>query len=181
MTYSCYACHGLIVTSPITELANWLNANTPEGIHFREVGGIDPQPLAGEIENAVVTDIKNGKQVIFIAHSMGAMLCYYLADDLNAQGLKAPLFVAIDPTDWASNMSGTIRWGWSPSDGGQWAAPGNIGKWINYHQPSYPGGGVCISGGTDIAVAGVDHLSIVNSPTVRNGILAAVMGAIGNA
>ena len=179
MIFSCYACNGLIVTWPVTDLASFLNNNTPDGIHFNEIGGVNPQFQYSSILASAVADIKAGKQLIFIAHSMGAMLCYYLADDLNAQGLKAPLFVAIDPTDWASNMSGTIRWGWSPSDGGQWAAPSNIGKWINYHQPSYPGGGVCVSGGEDIAVAGVDHLSIVNSSIVRNGVLAAVQKIIG--
>ena len=179
MTFSCYACNGLIVSYPVVDLCAYLNANTPDGIHFNDVGGYDPQPLYGSIKDAVVGDIRAGKQVIFIGHSYGAMTCYYLADDLQAMGLKAALFIAIDPTCWASNLPGTVRWGWSPTDGGKWAAPANITTWINYHQPYYPGGGVCISGGRDIAVAGVDHLSIVNSAPVRAGILAAVKGLIG--
>lgn len=177
--FSCYACHGLIVTWPVDDLAEWLNANTPDGVHFNTVGGADPQVYAGSITESVEKDIQAGKQVIFVSHSMGSMLAYYLADDLKAAGLKAPLFIPIDPTDWGSNLPGTLRWGWSIEDGGRWAAPDNISKWINYHQPSYPGGGVCISGGTDIQVAGVDHLTIVNCPIVRNGVLTAVRSAIG--
>ena len=138
--YSCYACHGLIVTWPVDDLAEWLDQNTPAGIHFNTVGGVDPQLYAGAITTAVIRDIDAGKQVIFIGHSMGAMLAYYLADDLKSAGLKAPLFIPIDPTDWGSNLPDTLRWSWSVTAAGRWAAPSNIGKWINYHQPSYPGG-----------------------------------------
>lgn len=179
--FSCYACNGLIDGAPVAELAAWLNAKTPKGIHFNEVGGIDPQIFYDSIKASVVADIHSGKEVIFIGHSYGAMTCYYLADDLFALGLKAPLFVPIDPTCWASNLPGTWRWGLSPSDGGQWSAPSNVTTWINYHQPYYPGGGVCISGGRDIPVSGCDHLSIPNTPTVRNGILSAINNLLGRA
>jgi hypothetical protein len=180
--FSCYAINGLIVTSPVAELTKWLNDNnTPDGIHFNEVGGLDPQIGYSSILTDVANDVHAGKQVIVVGHSYGGMACYYLADDLNTAGLKAPLFIPIDPTCWASNLPGTMRWGWSLADGGRWSAPPNVARWINYHQPYYPGGGICINPGggvTDTQVAGVDHLSIVNSPIVRSGVLNAVRGLL---
>ena len=174
MTFSCYACKGLLIGEPIVELAAYLNAETPNGIHFNVVGGLDPQTEQDQITKDVEDDIAKGKEVIFIGHSKGAMLAYYLADSLKAKGLKASLFVAIDPTCWGSNVDHATPWLISLFNGGKWAAPDNIGKFIDFHQPSYPGGGVCISGGTDIAVSDVDHLSIVNSNIVRMTILAAI-------
>jgi|HubBroStandDraft_3_1064219.scaffolds.fasta_scaffold14940_2 hypothetical protein len=105
------------------------------------------------------------------------MDAYYIADELAAEGLTAPLFVAIDPTDWGSNLPGFGTWAVGiPGEGnaGKWKAPPNIGRFINFHQPSYPGGGICIGGGEDIAVPGVDHLGIVNSNTVRAVTLDAI-------
>ena len=175
MTFTCYACKGLLIGQPVDDLAAWLNAETPTGIHFNVVGGLDPE--FDDPKDAVVTDAQSGKSVIFIGHSKGAMDTYYIADALNALGLKAPLFIAIDPTDWGSNLPGFSTWVVGmPGIGnaGKWKAPANIGRFINFHQPSYPGGGICIEGGEDIIVPNVDHLTIVNSDTVRTITLDAI-------
>jgi hypothetical protein len=176
--FSCYACNGLLEQAfgnPVSELADWLNAETPAGIHFNDVGGFDPRPpVESQIQDAVVADIQAGKEVIFIGHSLGAMECYYLADLLNSKHLKAPLFVAIDPTQWGTNIPLAPPWDLAPPTPGQYRAPSNIAMFINFHQPAYPGGGMCVSGGQDITVPGVDHISIPNCNLVRQTILHAI-------
>lgn len=181
--FSCYTCNGLLEQAfgnPVSELADWLNAETPAGIHFKDVGGFDPRPpVQQRIVADVKADIEAGKQVIFIGHSLGAMLAYYLADELNAEGLKAPLLVAIDPTQWGTNVPPAAPWMLTPPTPGQYKAPPNVGTFINFHQPAYPGGGVCIAGGQDIPVPGVDHISIPNCNLVRQTILHAIGKVIG--
>lgn len=176
--YACYACNGLMEQAfggPVEQLATWLNANTPPGIHLNVVGGADPRPPVQQtIFDSVVTEIKAKKTLIFIGHSLGAGLCYYLADYLNSKSLSAPLVVAIDPTQWGSNLPPDAPWALTPSHPGQWKAPLNIGTFINLHQPIYPGGGICVGGGQDIAVPGVDHISIPNCNLVRQTILHAI-------
>lgn len=176
--YACYACNGLMEQAfggPVTQLATWLNANTPSGIHFNIVGGVDPRPPVQQaIFDSVVTDVKAGKTLIFIGHSLGAGLSYYLADYLNGKGLSAPLIVAIDPTQWGSNLPPDAPWALTPANPGKWAAPSNIGMFVNLHQPIYPGGGVCVSGGDDISVPGTDHIGIPNNDLTRQIILNAI-------
>lgn len=176
--YACYACNGLAEQAfgnPLSTLADYLNENTPVGIHFNVVGGVDPRPPVQQtIFDSVVADMNAGKRLIFIGHSLGAGLCYYLADYLNAKGLNAPLFVAVDPTQWGSNMPPDAPWALTPANPGKWVAPSNIGMFVNLHQPVYPGGGVCVSGGDDIAVPGTDHIGIPNADLTRQVILNAI-------
>jgi hypothetical protein len=182
--FACFACHGLAIGYPIDDLAAYLNANTPGGIHFNVVGGADPQPLQSEIEDQVVAAIKGGAQAIFIGHSKGAMLTFYLADYLKTLRLRAPLFVSLDSTDWGSNAPDAGQWSLIPpaNDAGQWFAPDSVDRWLHFSQPSYPGGGRAqLAGGNAITsltakqVAGADHLSLPNMPEVRRAVLAAVM------
>lgn len=181
--YSCYAINGLseqVFGNPLSQLADWLNASTPAGIHFNVVGGFDPRPpVQGQIESAVMLDIAAGKQVIVIGHSLGAGLCYYLADDMKAKNLSAPLFAAIDPTQWGSNIPPAAQWDLMPPTPGQWIAPDNIGIFLNFHQPIYPGGGICTKGGDDIAVPSTDHIGIPNTDLVRGTILNAINRVLG--
>lgn len=182
--YSCYAINGLMEQAfgnPLTALAEYLNQNTPTGIHFNVVGGVDPRPpVQASIFNAVIGDIKAGKTVIVIGHSLGAGACYYLADTLKAQGLGSPLFAAIDPTQWGSNVPPDPQWALQPAHPGRWQAPDNIGIFLNFHQPLYPGGGICISGGDDILVPGVGHIEIPNAELTRGTILNAIGRVIKN-
>lgn len=179
MMFSCYACHGLGIVQPINDLAAWLNAHTPQGIHFNIVGGADPQVEQMSINNAVFSDLARGGQLIFIGHSKGAMLAYYLAQDLEKAKLKAPLFVAIDPVQWSSNLPGCTPWLVQANDkAGRWEAPNSIGRFINFRQPGYPGGGVLVNVSdrfTDVLLTGVDHMSIPNAAQVREIILQAVL------
>jgi hypothetical protein len=176
--FSCYLCNGLseqIFGNQVAQLIAWLNANTPDGIHFNEVGGFDPRPpVQDQITAAVEADIAAGKTVIFGGHSLGAGLCYYLADALNAKSQTSPLFFAIDPTQWGTNIPPAASWALMPPTPGQWVAPPNIGIFINFHQPVYPGGGVCVRGGDDIAVPNTDHIGIPNTDLVRGTVVNAI-------
>lgn len=177
--YACYACNGLLEQAfgnPVSELADWLNVETPAGIHFNDVGGFDPRPpLQQQITAAVIADAKAGKIILFIGHSLGAGMSYYVARDLVAAGYNSPLFVAIDPTQWGTNIPPSPDWMLTPPTPGQWAVPpGFTGMFVNFHQPAYPGGGVCVSGGDDIPVPGENHISIPNSTLVRQTILNAI-------
>ena len=168
--YACYACHGLGFVQPIDTLAHWLNARTPSGIHFNTVGGSDPMLEEASIRASIEVDLKAGKQLIFIGHSKGAMLTYYL-------GYAAPLVVAIDPTDWGSNID-CVEWTLTPPHSGQWRAPANVGHWINFHQSGYPGGGVLENPGDgrdDHFFPDCNHMTIPTDPRtmtiIRNAIL----------
>lgn len=188
--FCCLASHGLAVGYPVDDLAAWLNARTPAEIHFNIVGGLDPQPLQVKIEDDVVAAIKGDPEkgitpakVIFIGHSKGAMLTFYLADYLKALKLRAPLFVSLDSTDWGTNAPDVQQWSLAPPAGeaGQWFAPDSVDRWLHYWQPSYPGGGQAkrapgntTTGFSSAQVAGADHLSLPNMPMVRDGILAAI-------
>jgi hypothetical protein len=173
--YACYACHGLGLVQPIDTLAAWLDANTPKGIRFRDhiVGGMDPQLEEGSIRASIQADIDAGRRLIFVGHSKGAMLAYYL-------GYPAALVVAIDPTDWGSNIE-CPNWDLTPPRPGQWEAPDNVTRWINFHQSGYPGGGVLANPGPvreDHFFPDCDHMSIVNDPRTMKIIHSAIIGAM---
>lgn len=171
--YACYACHGLGMVQPIDTLASWLNAHTPAGIHFKIVGAMNPQLEEGPIRASIENDIGAGKQLIFVGHSMGAMLAYYL-------GYKALLIVAIDPTDWGSNIN-CQNWTLTPPNPGQWRATSNVIRWINFHQSGYPGGGVLSNPGPgreDHFFPTCDHMSIPTDPRTMKIIHDAILGAM---
>ena len=171
--YACYACHGLGVVQPIDMLVGYLNAHTPSGIHFRTVGGINPQLEESDIRINIVRDMGAGKKLIFIGHSMGAMLAYYL-------GYAAPLVVAIDPTDWGSNID-TVEWSLTPPKPGQWRAPPNVEHWINFHQNGYPGGGVLENPGDnreDHHFPDCTHMSIPTDQRTMKIILDAILQVV---
>lgn len=168
--YICIACEGLAVGWPIIQLAAWLNENTPDGIHFVVVGAGNPEANEAEIRALIETHLKDGCILIFIGHSMGAMLAYYL-------GYESPLIIAIDPTCWGSNIDAP-EWELTPPRPGQWRAPLTTKHWINFRQASYPGGGVLENPGfkrEDHYLAQTDHLSIVNDPYTRTTIHDAIM------
>lgn len=170
MKYFCVACEGLAVGWPIDQLAAWLNENTPQQIHFVVVGNGNPQMNEQSIRAQIEAKIADGYTLIFIGHSMGAMLAYYL-------GYKSPLIVSIDPTCWGSNID-TTPWNLLPPYPGKWRAPDNVDHWINFRQASYPGGGKLTNPGpnrTDYYFADTDHLSIVNDSHTRNAIRNAIL------
>ena len=74
------ACQGLdefAVGQPLITLADWLNDNTPTGIHFNVVGGIDPQLQQETIEQSMIVAAVTGSAPIFVGHSKGAMEAFY--------------------------------------------------------------------------------------------------------
>ncbi len=171
--YACYACHGLGVIQPIDQLARWLNVHTPNGIHFNTVGGSDPMLEEAGIRASIEADLKAGRQLIFIGHSKGAMLAYYL-------GYPAPLAVAIDPTDWGSNID-CAEWTLTPPQPGQWRAPANVGRWINFHQSGYPGGGVLANpsdAAQDHFFPDCNHMTIPTDPRTMQIIHDAILQVI---
>lgn len=171
--YACYACHGLGGIQPIDTLAAWLNEHTPKSIHFNVVGSTNPQLEEGEIRQRITADLQANKKLIFVGHSMGAMLAYYL-------NYAAPLIVAIDPTDWGSNIN-CPPWTLSPPQPGQWRATDGVVRWINFHQVDYPGGGVLSNPGPgreDHFFPDTNHMSIPTDPRTMNIIRDAILGAM---
>lgn len=171
--FACYACHGLGLVQPIDTLAQWLNERTPKGIHFQVVGGTNPQIEELKIRQSIESDLEDGKALIFVGHSMGAMLAYYL-------GYRAPLIVAIDPTDWGSNIDAP-PWTLTPPRPGQWRAPLTVGRFINFHQDSYPGGGVLENPGNgreDHHFPDCNHMSIPTDPRTMRIVLNAVLSVL---
>lgn len=166
-------CHGLGVVQPIDQLAAVLNAKTP--LRFEIVGAADPMLEHGAIASRVTGAIKEGKRVIFIGHSKGAMLAYYLS-------VYSPtLTIAIDPTCWGSNIN-TAAWAFAaPGFAGTWRAAGH-GRFINFHQSGYPGGGKLENPSEptreDYFFPQCDHMSIVNDPRTVEIVRMAVMKAV---
>lgn len=179
------ACHGLLVGQPVNDLAAWLNAKTPDGVHFNIVGDADPQPEAQQIVGQMVEANRNGSVPIFVGHSKGAMLAFYAADYLKELGVRSPLFVSIDSTCWGTNVPGEIEWAVvMSSNAGKWLVPDNVDAWLHFYQDSYPGGGQAQLAPNNATTAlqiqhlpAENHLSIVNCDSVRQAILAAVLQA----
>jgi hypothetical protein len=135
----CLASHGLLIGWPVDELAAWLNANTPVGIHFVVVGDLDPQPEESTIIQSLLGAAAAGKDLVIVGRSKGAMLMFYLADALKAQSIRVKLVASIDPTDWGSNAPGTIKWAVVlDGNAGQWLVPDNADVWLNFYQDSPP-------------------------------------------
>ena len=185
------ACNGLLEQAfgnPMADLAMWLNASTPNLIHFNVVGGFDPRPSVDQIIGSMVdANRKNGAVPIFIGHSLGAMLSFYAADCLKGLlPIQLPLFVSIDSTDWGTNAPGIPRWSTVvlPPNTGEYFVPDNVETWLHFYQDGAPGGGVAqLAPGNETTVLraqhlpGENHISIVNCAPVRQAILAAVLKA----
>jgi hypothetical protein len=179
----CLASHGLLIGWPVDELAAWLNANTPVGIHFVVVGDLDPQPEESTIIQSLLGAAAAGKDLVIVGHSKGAMLMFYLADALKAQSIRVKLVASIDPTGWGSNAPGTIKWAVVlDGNAGQWLVPDNADVWLNFYQDSSPGGGVAhLAPGNATTnfkqyhLSSETHLSIPNAATTRKAILDAVV------
>ena len=172
--YACYACHGLGILQPIDELASWLNANTPVGIHFVTIGGIDPMLEEKSIRETLAADVAAGRQIILVSHSKGAMLGYYL-------DMAMPLCVTIDPTCWGSNIR-TPEWGVASfANAGMWRARDNVTEWLNFRQSIYPGGGVLANPGPtrkEFFYPDCNHMSIVTDMRTRIKIRSAVLDVL---
>ena len=182
------ACNGLLEQAfgnPVEdELVPWLNDNTPEGIHFTTVGGIDPRPGAQSYINTLIAKARAGIAPIWIGHSLGAMLSFYAAMVLKAAGLKSPLFVSIDSTNWGTNAPGIPEWMTIvlPPNTGEYFVPDSVETWLHFYQDSAPGGGVAqLAPGNETTILRAyhlpaeNHISIVNCEPVRKAILAAVL------
>lgn len=163
-------CHGLGVVQPIDQLGAFLHEKT--GLTFSIAGGADPQLEEGLIRNQVQRAILAKQRVIFIGHSKGAMLAFYLSN------FSPDLIVAIDPTCWGSNV-GAPAWDLFPPKPGCWQSWSKK-KLINIHQAGYPGGGHLTNPGLfadDHFFPDSDHMSIVNDPRTRDIVLKAVREA----
>lgn len=171
--YDCVACHGLGLLQPIDDLAQWLNDNTPNNVHFDTVGGFDPMVQQQDIIARLSGAFAGRRKLIFIGHSKGAMLGFYVPGYVICE-----LVITIDPTCWGSNID-TVQWTFASSrNAGRWQANPNVSRWANFHQPGAPGGGVLINPNgarEDHEIPGVDHMSIVNDPFVRHRIHELVM------
>ena len=183
------ACNGLLEQAfgnPLAQLATDLNQSTPAGFHLNVIGGFDPRPGAQSYIDDMIAKGRNGIPTIYIGHSLGAMLAFYAADALKAAGLKSPLFVSIDSTDWGTNASGIPEWSTvvlSPNTG-EYFVPDNIETWLHFYQDGAPGGGIAqLAHGNETTtlramhLPGENHISIVNCAPVRQAILAAVLKA----
>ena len=178
MTFACYACHGLGVVQPIDLLAAELNRETPEGVHFNTVGAFNPPLEETEISRQIAHDIANGREIIWIGHSMGAALGYYLPQ--THPTWRFALVITVDPMSWASNID-CAEWATSPPPPGHWQAKGNFGRWISIHTSQYPGGGVLVNPGPaaeDHAFPNNDHIGVILDPRVKKIIFDAVLQTV---
>jgi hypothetical protein len=185
--FACFLSHGLFIGNPVDKLAAFLNSKTPDGIHFNVVGGFDPQPLQGQITQQVITAHQSGAEIIFGGHSKGAMLAFYLADHLKSVGIRAPLFISLDSTNWGSNVPGTAPWAvlFGLPDAGKWLVPSNVDRWLHFWQPTPPGGGqATLAPGNTTTNLGVHQLNVdhLRVPTAAEQlILDAVLQIAGQA
>ena len=142
--FYCIACNGLdefLFNNPLGQLATYLNSNTLDGVHFNVIGGPDPRPYVYQFEHNLAAAIAAGYTPIILGHSLGAMMMFYLADAMKAKGLKLPLVISIDSTDWGTNATGNQPYAMGTATPGQYWVPSNVDRWIHYRQPAYPGGG----------------------------------------
>lgn len=139
----CIAVNGLheeLFGNPLGQLADFLNAHTPEGVHFYVVGGMDPRPFINQFIHNCEAAASAGQRLILVGHSLGSMMMFYLADAMKAKGLPVRLAVGIDATDWGSNIN-CAPYTLSPPNPGQYRVPDNVDHFVYFRQPVYPGGG----------------------------------------
>lgn len=178
MSFSVYACHGLGVIQPIDDLAQWLRLQLH--LQVQTVGGIDPMIEQGSIIASIKADLSAKHQVIFISHSKGAMLAFYLPDN-NVGDLSNSMIISIDPTCWGSNINAP-QWSTLVEYPGQWKAK-NAARWLNFTSGTYPGGGRMINANEtayrQFSFTDDDHMGIVNDPRVRKTILSTMQTFMG--
>jgi len=186
--FFCLACNGLdeaLFANPLSRLANFLNENTPKGVHFNTVGGADPRPFIFQFEQSLAAAVGAGQTPIILGHSLGAMMMFYMADAAKKLGLSLPLVVSIDSTDWGTNAPGTIPYAIGTSTPGQYFVPDNVAQWLHYRQPVYPGGGVVqlAPGNTTTNFQNFEraeaHVVLPVLPDIQAQILAAVLAVPG--
>jgi pimeloyl-ACP methyl ester carboxylesterase len=181
-----YCCHGLGVVQPINALAAELDAR--DGKHSFIVGGFNPPLEQAAIEKLVRSTAIRGRGIVWIGHSMGAALGFYLAQKFPLYHFK--LIVTVDPMCWASNIE-CANWATEPPHPGHWIATGKFDRWINIRSSQYPGGGVLDSAYAHRGAArdteadprcadhhfpDCDHIGIISDPRVRAIIFDAVKG-----
>jgi len=168
MTLARYACHGLGVVQPIDLVALDLNRETPDLPPFQIVGGFNPPVHQAEIESRMAADHAAGKSFVWIGHSMGAALGYYLAEKFRDWHFS--LMITVDPMDWASNID-CQPWQREPPRPGWWKAEGNFDRWINIRSKCPPGAGILVNSRQqrceDHLFADADHIGIIERPDVR--------------
>lgn len=186
--FYCIACNGLdeaLFGNPLSELANFLNRSTPNGIHFNVVGGMDPRPFVYQFEHNLAAAIGGGYTPIIIGHSLGAMMMFYLADAMKGQGFKIPLVISIDSTDWGTNYPDDIPYAIGTATPGQYWVPDNVDHWMHFRQPVYPGGGVAhlATGNRHTNFENFErleaHVVLPVLPDIQQKILAAVLAVPG--
>ena len=174
-TVARYACHGLGVIQPIDLLAADLNALTPKEARFTVVGGMNPPLEEAEITQRVRDDVHAGRQIVWIGHSMGAALGFYLPQAHPTWRFK--LIITVDPMSWASNID-CSEWQTNPPRPGFWHPLGAFDRWINIRTKMYPGGGIMVSNKDprcqDYLFADCDHIGVIADPRVRKIIFEAV-------
>lgn len=113
---------------PLTQLATFLNDNTPAGTHFEVVGGTDPRPCLDQFVHNLAAACGAGYVPLLVGHSLGAMMMFYLADAMKAKGFKLPLVVSIDSTDWGTNAPGAVAYALGQPTAGQYYVPDNVDR-----------------------------------------------------
>ena len=163
-----YACHGLGVIQPIDLVAMDLSRETRERPPFHIVGGADPRVEQPAIEARMELDHKAGKSFVWIGHSMGAALGYYLVQKFRDWHFS--LVITVDPMNWASNIN-CEPWQASPPRPGWWRAEGNFDRWINIRSKMPPGAGILYNAKSprceDHLFASATHIGIIELPEVR--------------
>jgi hypothetical protein len=186
--YFCIACNGLdewLFGNPLTQCADFLNAHTPQGVHFNVIGGADPRPFIYQYEHNLSSACAAGYQAIIIGHSLGAMMMFYLADAMKKLGYRLPLVVSYDSTDWGTNAPGTTPYAMGSASAGYYFVPDNVDHWIHYRQPVYPGGGYAqlAPGNTSTKFENYErteaHVWIPIIPDIEQHVLTAILAVPG--
>ena len=182
----CLAVNGLdeaLFGNPLSQCADYLNTNTPAGVHFNVVGGADPRPYVDQFAKNCIDAAEAGSTILLLGHSLGAMMVFYLADALRAKGIAIPLVVSIDSTDWGTNAPGNAPYAMGTATAGQYFVPDNVATWMHYRQPVYPGGGgVQLAPGNNTTnfqnfERTEAHVVLPVLPDIEAAILAAVLKA----
>jgi len=174
-----YACHGLGVVQPIDIVALALDRKTPDQPAFHVVGGFNPPVHQPGIESMMALDHAAGKSFVWIGHSMGAALGFYLAQKYHDWHFR--LVITVDPMNWASNID-CVNWQSAPPHPGWWKAQGNFDRWINIHTNMPPGAGIMVNTADKRCEQHhfplATHIGVIEMPEVRAIIDPAVVAAV---
>lgn len=182
----CLAVNGLheeLFGGPLGQLANFLNRNTPPGTHFNVVGGVDPRPFINSFIHSCEVAAGQNQKLVLVGHSLGAMMTFYLADAMKSRNFEVALAVSIDSTSWGTNAGGFPPYSLSVGgQAGQYYIPDNVGHWMHFRQPVYPGGGRAqiAKSNTHTKFENFEraepHVSLPVIPDIQQKILHAVLG-----